>query len=65
MLNAASPNACAQISKREGTRSTSGPSTEFDAGGVSLAGDLKPPSASGRVLAAGADPRRVNYAWGK
>ncbi|UCC74429.1 MAG: gamma-glutamyltransferase [Gemmatimonadota bacterium] len=41
------------------------PEYEFDAGGVSLAGDLKPPSASGRVLAAGADPRRVNYAWGK
>jgi gamma-glutamyltranspeptidase / glutathione hydrolase len=41
------------------------PDYEFDAGGVSLVCDLKAPTAQERVLAAGADPRRTNYAWGK
>ena len=37
---------------------------EFDAGGVCMAGDAVPPG-EGRVLAAGADPRRTAYAWGR
>jgi gamma-glutamyltranspeptidase / glutathione hydrolase len=41
------------------------PDYEFDAGGVSLVCDLQEPSSQGRVLGAGADPRRINYAWGK
>jgi gamma-glutamyltranspeptidase/glutathione hydrolase len=41
------------------------PDYEFDAGAVSLALDLAPPSESGRTLAAGADPRRSCYAVGR
>jgi gamma-glutamyltranspeptidase/glutathione hydrolase len=41
------------------------PEWEFDAGAVSLALDLEPPTAEGRVLAAAADPRRTTYAIGK
>jgi gamma-glutamyltranspeptidase / glutathione hydrolase len=41
------------------------PEWEFDAGAVALALDLEPPSADGRVLAAGADPRRLGYAIGR
>lgn len=41
------------------------PEFEFDAGGVSMVLDLAPPSAEGRVLAAGADPRRICYALGR
>ncbi|HBY97657.1 MAG: gamma-glutamyltransferase [Ardenticatenaceae bacterium] len=40
------------------------PDYEFDAGGVTMALDLKPPSREGRVLAAAADPRRICYAVG-
>ena len=40
------------------------PEWEFDAGGVAMAGDAAAPTAAGRVLAAGADPRRTHYAWG-
>jgi gamma-glutamyltranspeptidase/glutathione hydrolase len=38
------------------------PERAFDAGAVAMALDLRPPSAAGRVLAAGADPRRSTYA---
>jgi gamma-glutamyltranspeptidase/glutathione hydrolase len=38
------------------------PELEFEAGSVSLALDLRPPTGEGRVLAAGADPRRSAYA---
>lgn len=38
------------------------PEWEFDAGGVSMCLDLRPPAADGRVLAAAADPRRSTYA---
>jgi gamma-glutamyltranspeptidase/glutathione hydrolase len=41
------------------------PDWEFDAGAVSLVIDLEPPSERGRVLAAGADPRRSAYAIGR
>ncbi|HEY2937706.1 MAG TPA: gamma-glutamyltransferase [Gaiellaceae bacterium] len=41
------------------------PEWEFDAGAVALALDLEPPTADGRILAAGADPRRVGYAIGR
>lgn len=41
------------------------PDWEFDAGGVAIVGDLVPPTPEQRVLAAGADPRRVTYAWGR
>ena len=41
------------------------PEWEFDAGGVSLALDLEPPRGGRRVLAAGADPRRICYAVGR
>lgn len=41
------------------------PPYEFDAGAVSLALDLEPPSERGRVLAAAADPRRTCYALGR
>jgi gamma-glutamyltranspeptidase/glutathione hydrolase len=41
------------------------PEWEFDAGGVALALDLRPPNAEGRVLAAAADPRRSTYAIGR
>jgi gamma-glutamyltranspeptidase/glutathione hydrolase len=42
------------------------PAYEFDAGGVSVVGDLRPPTAGGgRVLTAGADPRRNCYALGR
>lgn len=41
------------------------PEYEFDAGGVSVVCDFYPPSREGRVLVAGADPRRSNYAWGR
>jgi gamma-glutamyltranspeptidase/glutathione hydrolase len=41
------------------------PAFEFDAGGVSLALDARPPAPGRRVLAAGADPRRINYALGR
>jgi gamma-glutamyltranspeptidase/glutathione hydrolase len=40
------------------------PEWEFDAGGVSMCLDLRPPGADGRVLAAAADPRRSTYAIG-
>ncbi len=40
------------------------PDYEFDAGGVSLAYDAAVPN-SGRVLVAGADPRRSGYALGR
>lgn len=40
------------------------PEYEFDACGVSIIRDLHPPTRESRVLAAGADPRRINYAWG-
>jgi gamma-glutamyltranspeptidase / glutathione hydrolase len=41
------------------------PEWEFDAGGVSVALDVRAPSEGRRVLAAGADPRRINYALGR
>jgi gamma-glutamyltranspeptidase / glutathione hydrolase len=41
------------------------PEWEFDAGAVSLALDIKPPGKQGRVIAAGADPRRSTYAIGR
>lgn len=41
------------------------PAYEFDAGGVSVVRDLAPPGGAGRVLAAGADPRRICYAGGR
>jgi gamma-glutamyltranspeptidase / glutathione hydrolase len=41
------------------------PDWEFDAGGVSVALDVRAPSEGRRVLAAGADPRRINYALGR
>jgi gamma-glutamyltranspeptidase/glutathione hydrolase len=41
------------------------PEWEFDAGAVSLALDLEPPGERGRILAAGADPRRSTYAIGR
>jgi gamma-glutamyltranspeptidase/glutathione hydrolase len=41
------------------------PDYEFDAGGVTLALDLEPPSQQGRSLAAAADPRRICYALGR
>lgn len=41
------------------------PDFEFDAGAVSMVLDLRPPDAGRRVLAAGADPRRINYASGR
>jgi gamma-glutamyltranspeptidase/glutathione hydrolase len=41
------------------------PEWEFDAGAVSLALDLEPPGELGRILAAGADPRRSTYAIGR
>ena len=41
------------------------PEWEFDAGGVAMAGGAAPTAPeAGRVLAAGADPRRTHYAWG-
>jgi gamma-glutamyltranspeptidase / glutathione hydrolase len=41
------------------------PEWEFDAGGVSVALDVRAPSGGRRVLATGADPRRINYALGR
>lgn len=41
------------------------PDFEFDAGSVCMAMDLRPPSTSGRVMAAAADPRRWAYAAGR
>lgn len=38
---------------------------EFDAGGTAMVGDVADPGANGRVLGAGADPRRTTYAWGR
>jgi len=40
------------------------PEWEFDAGGVGIAGDVAPVADGRRTLAAGADPRRIHYAWG-
>jgi gamma-glutamyltranspeptidase/glutathione hydrolase len=41
------------------------PDYEFDAGGVTLALELEPPSQQSRILAAAADPRRICYALGR
>ena len=41
------------------------PEWEFDAGGVAMCLDLEPPTATTRVLAAAADPRRSTYAIGR
>ena len=41
------------------------PEWEFDAGGVSMCLDLRPPAGGERVLAAAADPRRSTYAIGR
>ena len=41
------------------------PEWEFDAGGVSMCLDLRPPAAGRRVLGAAADPRRSTYAIGR
>jgi gamma-glutamyltranspeptidase/glutathione hydrolase len=41
------------------------PEWDFDAGGVSMCLDLRPPADGERVLAAAADPRRSTYAIGR
>lgn len=41
------------------------PDFEFDAGAVSMVLDMQTPAAGRRALAAGADPRRINYALGR
>lgn len=41
------------------------PDFEFDAGAVSMVLDAERPADGRRVLAAGADPRRINYALGR
>lgn len=49
---------------RRGHDVVSWPDYEFDAGGLAIAMDAEPP-AGHRVLAAGADPRRIGYALGR
>lgn len=41
------------------------PDFEFDAGAVSMVLDMQTPADGRRALAAGADPRRINYALGR
>ena len=41
------------------------PSYEFDASGTAMVVDLRQPSGTSRVLAGGADPRRLLYALGR
>jgi gamma-glutamyltranspeptidase/glutathione hydrolase len=41
------------------------PEWEFDAGGVSVVMDARTPVRGRRILTAGADPRRSNYAYGR
>ena len=41
------------------------PSYEFDASGTAMVVDLRQPTCGSRVLAGGADPRRLLYALGR
>jgi gamma-glutamyltranspeptidase / glutathione hydrolase len=50
--------------RRRGHDVVSWPDYEFDAGGLAVAMDAEPPDGH-RVLAAGADPRRIGYALGR
>jgi gamma-glutamyltranspeptidase/glutathione hydrolase len=51
--------------KRQGHDVRRWPDFEFDAGAVSMVLDERSPAEGRRVLAAGADPRRINYALGR
>jgi gamma-glutamyltranspeptidase/glutathione hydrolase len=59
------PAAVRRELERRGHRVHVWPAFEFDAGAVSMALDLEPPSTTGRVLAGAADPRRICYAIGR
>jgi gamma-glutamyltranspeptidase/glutathione hydrolase len=58
------PQVQAELARR-GHKVVPWPDFEFDASGVAMVVDLRPPDEAGRALAGAADPRRSGYALGR